>query len=68
MRAWRVVGKSPCEDPPVTISIAGEGLFPWVMTLEKAREIFGPVVDQITEQPQEIKGNYILNSRNPRKA
>jgi hypothetical protein len=62
LQAWRTVGKTPCEDPPVYISIGGQRsngrrskLIPWVMLLEEARGIFGDVVDQITETPQEIK-------------
>jgi hypothetical protein len=59
--AWRTVGKNPCEDPPVYISISilyddlrlRALLMP--LLIEEARAIYGPVVEQITETPQEIK-------------
>lgn len=57
--AWRTTGKNPCDDPPVTITIAPREkltwVFPWVLPLERAVEMFGQgVVDQIGEEPVEV--------------
>jgi len=56
--AWRCTGKNPCDDPPVTISLApvekAPGLFPWVMPLGVAQAIFGSVVDEIGENPSMV--------------
>lgn len=59
--AWRSVCPNPCDDPAVKISIApAEGggtrnVFPWVLPIEEARHIFGPIVcDKITETPVEV--------------
>lgn len=58
--AWRNTCPNPCDDPQVNISIApveGGGswnVFPWVLPLEQAQYMFGPVVDKITEEPVEI--------------
>lgn len=57
--AWRTIGKNPCDDPPVKITIAprekGHDVFPWILPLAKAIEIFGQeVVDEIGEEPVEI--------------
>ena len=61
---WRTIGKNPCNDPPVKISIApkepGTDVFPWVLPVERAREIFGHVVDQIVEEPMPINLALIL--------
>lgn len=59
LQAWRTVGKNPCVNPPVTITIApvekNTWVFPWVLPLERAIEIFGEgKVALITEVPQEI--------------
>lgn len=66
IRAWRTIGKNPCENPPVSISIGSAGrsgnpeyFFPWVLSLENARAIFGEIVDQITETPAIMKLNMI---------
>ena len=58
--AWRTTGKNPCDDPPVTISIGPRErmtwVFPWIIPLELAVEMFGQgVVDQIGEEPVEIR-------------
>lgn len=57
--AWRHTGKNPCVNPPVTITIATIenifGIFPWVLLLERAIEIFGQeVVDKIGEEPVRV--------------
>jgi hypothetical protein len=60
LQAWRSIGKNPCDAPPVHISIGALepekrlGTVPWVLPLEAARTIFGPVVDTITEEPVEV--------------
>jgi hypothetical protein len=58
MQAWRTVGKNPCEDPPTTISIAPvekmTGVFPWLLPMERAKEIFGTEVEKIGPEPQEV--------------
>jgi hypothetical protein len=58
MQAWSTVGKNPSEDPPTTISIAPvekmTGVFPWLLPLERAVEIFGPEVEKIGPEPQEV--------------
>ena len=56
LQAWRTIGKNPCNDPPVKITIAPVDkttwVFPWVLPLERAVEMFGQeVVDQIGEEP-----------------
>lgn len=55
LQAWRNTLNNPCDAPPVHISIGplshGRGVVPWVLPLEAARKIFGPVVDSITEEP-----------------
>ena len=63
--AWRHTGKNPCHNPPhsiapVTITIAPREkltwVFPWVLPLERAVEIFGQsVIDKIGENPVSIK-------------
>jgi hypothetical protein len=56
--AWRTVIKNPCDDPPVFISIAVKGpvigVWPWIIPLARAVEMFGEVVDQIGEEPVEV--------------
>jgi hypothetical protein len=61
LMAWRSTCPNPCDDPKVSISIApaeGAGtrnVFPWVLPIEEARYIFGPIVDEkITETPVEV--------------
>lgn len=54
--AWRTTGKNPCDDPPVTITIAPvekmTQVYPWLLPLARAVEIFGrQVVEQIGEEP-----------------
>jgi hypothetical protein len=58
--AWKTTGKNPCDDPPVTITIAPAekmtGVFPWVLTLERAVEIFGQDrVDLIGDEPVAVE-------------
>ena len=50
--AWRTISQNPCDDPPVKISIAsrepGTDVWPWIIPLARAVEMFGQeVVDQI---------------------
>ena len=57
--AWRTVGKNPCDDPPVKITIAsrekGTDVWPWIIPLERAVEMFGEaVVEKIREEPVPI--------------
>jgi len=68
---WRSTCPNPCDDPKVKISIApAEGggtrnVFPWVLPIEEARYIFGPIVDEkITETPVEV----VLSMRFPLKS
>ena len=56
--AWKNTCPNPCDDPKVSISIApAEGggtrnVYPWVLPIEEARHIFGPIViEKITETP-----------------
>lgn len=67
--AWRTVGKNPCDDPPVHISIApltrGTHVCPWVLLLKDAREMFGEIVDQIGEKPVEVTLNLSLATGTP---
>ena len=62
--AWKTIGMNPCDDPPVKISIATPtrriDVWPWVLLLEDAREIFGEVVDQIQEEPVEVSLSLAL--------
>jgi hypothetical protein len=56
LQTWRTVGKNPSVFPPATITIAPVEettfVFPWVLPLERAIEIFGQgTVDQIGEKP-----------------
>jgi hypothetical protein len=58
---WKSVNHNPCDDPQVSISIApAEGggtrcVFPWVLPLEEARKIFGPIVEtEITDRAEEV--------------
>ena len=61
---WRTTGKNPCVNPPVHISIAsqepGTDVFPWVLPVERARAMFGNVVDEIGEVPVEIVLSLII--------
>lgn len=59
--AWKSTCPNPCDDPKVSVSIApmdggGTGnVFPWVLPMQQARHIFGPIVEEmITETPVEI--------------
>jgi len=59
LQAWRTTGKNPCDDPPVSIIIGPmermTWVFPWVLPLERAVEMFTQkVVDQIGEEPVPI--------------
>ena len=50
--AWKTIGKNPSGDPPVFITIAprekGTDVYPWVIPLARAVEMFGQkVVDEI---------------------
>lgn len=69
--AWKTTGKNPCDDPPVHISIApltrGTHVWPWVLLLEDAREMFGEVVDQIGEKPVMVTLNLSLDLGTPSK-
>lgn len=61
LQVWRSMGQNPCHNPPhslspVYISIAPveerTWVFPWVLPLERAVEIFGEeIVKQVTETP-----------------
>jgi len=59
--AWRTIGKNPCDAPPVHITIApitrGTHVYPWVLLMEDAVELFGQeVIDQIDgEVPRTIE-------------
>ena len=58
--AWRTTGKNPCDDPPVKITIApvekGTQVYPWILPLERAVEMFGQsVIDNINDNPVPIK-------------
>ena len=59
--AWKSTVPNPCDDPQVKICIApreGGGtrnVYPWVLPIEEARNIFGPIVDEkITNTPVEV--------------
>ena len=57
LQAWRHTGLNPCEHPPVNITIAprekGTEVYPWVIPLARAVEMFGvEVVGQIPEAPE----------------
>ena len=57
--AWRTIGKNPCDDPPVKITIAprdpGTDVWPWIIPLARAVEMFGQeVVDRVGEEPVEV--------------
>ena len=60
MQAWRTEGKNPSENPPTTISIAPveklTGVFPWLIPLELATEVFGSEAEiaKIGPEPQEV--------------
>ena len=55
LHAWRHTGKNPCDNPPVTITIApvekSSWVFPWVLPYSRAEQIFGEVVHKIGEDP-----------------
>ena len=60
LQAWRTTGKNPCDDPPVNITIAPREkmtfVFPWIIPLERAVEMFGQsVIDNINDNPVPIK-------------
>lgn len=59
LQSWRTTGKNPCDDPPVKISIApvekGTDVWPWILPIARAVEIFGKVVEQIGEEPVMVK-------------
>ena len=69
--AWRTTGKNPSDDPPVYISIAskepGTEVYPWVLPLAQAVEMFGEVVDQIGEHPVEVSLNLSFDKGTPSK-
>jgi len=60
LHAWRNTTRGSTDHPNVTISIAPVescrmGLVPWVLPLEAARHIFGPIVEEkIREEPVEV--------------
>ena len=59
LHAWRYTGKNPCDNPPVTITIAPvekmTWVSPWIIPLERAVEMFGQAqVDLITEEPVKV--------------
>ena len=63
--AWRTTGKNPCDDPPVTITIAPvekmTQVYPWVLPLEKAVEMFGQErVDMIGEEPVAVELQILI--------
>lgn len=59
LHAWLAIGKNPCDDPPVKVSIAPvekqPGVFPWIMEIAQAKKMFGQVVMNLTPEPQIIK-------------
>lgn len=64
LQVWRTTGKNPCVAPPVFITIApveeNTWVFPWVLPLGQAIEIFGEgKVALITEEAQVI--NLIMH-------
>ena len=71
--AWRHTGENPCENPPVTITIAPREkltwVFPWVLPLERAVEMFGQkVVDQIGEEPVEVNLHLMIPATEDKEA
>jgi hypothetical protein len=64
MIAWKTTGKNPCNNPPVHISIASEkpgtDVWPWVLPLDRAREMFGHVVDQIGDEPVKVTLSLVI--------
>ena len=57
--AWKTIGMNPCDNPPVTITIApmekGTEVFPWVLPYSRAEQIFGEVVHKIGEEPVKVE-------------
>ena len=71
--AWRHTGKNPCDNPPVTITIAPvekmTQVYPWVLPLERAVEMFGQwVVDQIGEEPVEVNLHLMIPATEDKEA
>ena len=65
LQSWRTTGKNPCDDPPVTITIAPvekmTQVYPWVIPLERAVEMFGQgVVDLIGEEPVAVNLHLMI--------
>lgn len=59
LQAWRTVLTNPCDEPPGFITIAPSeqltGIWPWVITLDRAIEIFGEeTVKKIGEEPAPV--------------
>jgi len=72
LHAWRTIGKNPCDNPPVKITIAPvekmTQVYPWVLPLEKAVKMFGQeVVDQIGEEPVPVTLNLSFDENMPSK-
>jgi len=68
--AWRTTIANPCDNSPVFITIAPAerliGVFPWVLPLDRAVEIFGELaVGLIGEAPVAISLNLIPFLPNP---
>ena len=66
---WRTVGLNPVDDPPVNITIGPidkeSGVWPWVLPVEKAEEIFGKDdIDKIGSAPREVFLTLTLANRN----
>ena len=69
LQIWRNTCPNPCDDPKVSITIApmekGQNVFPWVLPITRAIEIFGQDdVDKITEMPREVFLTMTLANRN----
>lgn len=70
--SWRTTIPNPCDNPPVYITIAakepGTEVYPWVLPLARAVEMFGQdVVDQIQEEPVAVSLNLSLGQCTPSK-
>ena len=66
LHAWRTTIPNPCDDPPVTITVAPvekvPGIYPWPLPLERAIEMFGQeTVDLIGEKPVMINFTLTLS-------
>ena len=69
LHAWRTIGKNPCNDPPITITIAPVEkipmIYPWVLPLERAIELLGQeVVGQIGVEPVVVEFKVLKPATN----